>query len=137
MASDLQTSIMISAAGLRVQGQRVKVIEENVANANSTADTPGGDPYRRKVITFKNVFDRALEADLVRVDKVVGDQSKFSLVFDPSHPASDKEGYYKKPNVNGLVEMTDMREAQRSYEANLNLIEASRSMMRGTVDLLR
>jgi len=137
MASALQTSIMISAAGLRVQGQRVKVIAENIANANSTADTPGGDPYRRKVITFKNVFDRVLEVDLVKLNKVVGDRSKFSLVFDPNHPASDPDGYYKKPNVNSLVEMTDMREAQRSYEANLNLIEASRSMMMRTGDLLR
>ncbi len=137
MASELQSSIMISASGLRVQGQRVKVIAENVANANSTADTPGGDPYRRKVITFKNVFDRAIAADLVRVDRVVGDNSKFPLEFDPNHPASDTEGFYKKPNVNSLIEMTDMREAQRSYEANLNLIEASRSMIMRTVDLLR
>lgn len=96
-----------------------------------------GDPYRRKVITFRNVFDRVLEVDLVRLDKVVGDRSDFSLVFDPGHPASDPAGYYKKPNVNSLVEMTDMREAQRSYEANLNLIEASRSMMMRTIDLLR
>lgn len=137
MASDLQTSILVSASGLRVQGQRVKVIAENVANANSTATTAGGDPYRRKVITFKNVFDRALDADKVRVDKIVGDKSEFSLVYDPNHPASDADGYYKKPNVNSLVEMSDMREAQRSYEANLNLIESSRSMMMRTIDMLR
>lgn len=129
--------MVISAAGLRVQGQRVKVISENVANSNSTANTPGGDPYRRKVLTFQNVFDRALDADIVRVRKVVGDQSEFGLVFDPNHPASGPDGYYKKPNVNGLIEMTDMREAQRSYEANLNMIETSRSMMMRTIDLLR
>lgn len=137
MPSDLQTSMIISAAGLRVQGQRVKVIAENVANSNSTADTAGGDPYQRKVLTFANVFDRALEADLVRVKKVVGDESEFGLVFDPNHPAADENGYYKTPNVNGLVEMSDMREAQRSYEANLNMIETARSMMTRTIDLLR
>lgn len=137
MDSDLQASMMISAAGLRVQGQRVKVISENVANSNSTANTPGGDPYRRKVLTFQNVFDRALDADIVRVRKVIGDKSAFALVFDPNHPASGPDGYYKKPNVNGLVEMTDMREAQRSYEANLNMIETSRSMMTRTIELLR
>ncbi|NKB56805.1 MAG: flagellar basal body rod protein FlgC [Alphaproteobacteria bacterium] len=137
MDSDLQASMAISAAGLRVQGQRVKVIAENVANSNSTADTPGGDPYRRKVLTFQNVFDRALDADMVQVRKVVGDRSDFGLVFDPNHPAAGPDGYYKTPNVNGLIEMTDMREAQRSYEANLNVIETSRSMMMRTIDLLR
>jgi flagellar basal-body rod protein FlgC len=137
MESNLQASMQISAAGLRVQGQRVKVISENVANASSTANTPGGDPYRRKVLTFQNVFDKALDADMVRVRKVQGDQSQFGSVYDPNHPASGPDGYYKTPNVNSLVEMTDMREAQRSYEANLNLIETSRSMMMRTIDLLR
>jgi flagellar basal-body rod protein FlgC len=137
VASDLQTSIIISATGLRVQGNRVKVIAENVANANSTADKTGGDPYRRQIITFKNVFDRALKADIVKVDKVVGDKSEFDKVYDPNHPAADPDGYYEKPNVNTLVEMSDMREAQRSYEANLNLIESSRSMMMRTIDMLR
>lgn len=137
MESNLQASMAISAAGLRVQGQRVKVIAENVANSNSTANTPGGDPYRRKVLTFQNVFDKALDADMVRVRKVQGDQSQFGRVYDPNHPASGPDGYYKTPNVNGLIEMTDMREAQRSYEANLNLIETSRSMMMRTIDLLR
>lgn len=137
MPSDLQASMMISAAGLRVQGQRVKVIAENVANTNSTADTPGGDPYRRKVLTFQNVFDKTLDADMVRVKKILGDKSEFGLVFDPNHPAAGPDGYYKTPNVNGLVEMSDMREAQRSYEANLNMIETSRSMVTRTIDLLR
>lgn len=137
MPSDLQTSMIISASGLRVQGQRVKVIAENIANTNSTADTPGGDPYQRKVLTFQNVFDRTLDATLVRVRKVVPDQSDFGLVFDPNHPAAGPDGYYKTPNVNGLIEMSDMREAQRSYEANLNMIETSRAMMTRTIDLLR
>ena len=137
MPSDLQTSMLISASGLRVQGQRVKVIAENIANANSTANTPGGDPYRRKVLSFQNIFNKTLDADLVRVKKVSGDQSEFGLIFDPNHPAAGPDGYYKKPNVNGLVEMSDMREAQRSYEANLNMIETSRAMMTRTIDLLR
>lgn len=137
MASDLQTSIMVSATGLKVQGARVKVIAENVANANSTADRTGGDPYRRQIITFKNVFDRALKADIVQVHKVVDDKGEFGKAFDPNHPAADADGYYLKPNVNSLVEMSDMREAQRSYEANLNLIESSRSMMMRTIDMLR
>ena len=137
MASDLQTSMIVSAAGLRVQGQRVKIIAENIANANSTADKPGGDPYRRKVLTFANVFSKTLDADLVRVRKVIGDRSDFGLVFDPNHPAAGPDGYYKTPNVNALVEMSDMREAQRSYEANLNMIETSRSMVTRTIDLLR
>jgi len=137
MSSDLQTSMLVSASGLRVQGERIKVISENVANANSTAKTPGGDPYRRKVITFKNVFDRALDADVVRVDKVVGDKSAFTSVYDPNHPAAGPDGYYKKPNVNALIEMSDLREAERSYEANLNMIASSRSMMVRTIDLLR
>ena len=137
MPSDLQTSMIISASGLRVQGERVKVIAENMANANSTADKPGGDPYRRKVLTFQNVFDRTLDATLVEVRKVVPDKSDFKLVYDPNHPAAGPDGYYKLPNVNGLIEMSDMREAQRSYEANLNMIETSRAMMTRTIDLLR
>jgi flagellar basal-body rod protein FlgC len=137
MASDLQSSMMISASGMRTQGQRVKVIAENIANANSTADTPGGDPYRRKVVTFKSVFDREMKADLVRIDKVTTDRSEFSTVYDPVHPASGPNGYYKKPNVQSLVEMVDMREAQRSYEANVNMVDTARKMLQSTIGLLR
>ncbi|MBL4721320.1 MAG: flagellar basal body rod protein FlgC [Alphaproteobacteria bacterium] len=137
MASDLQTSMMISAAGMRSQGQRVKVIAENIANANSTANTPGGDPYRRQVVTFKSVFDRELNADIVRIDKIRPDNSEFNLVYDPVHPASGPNGYYKKPNVQSLVEMVDMREAQRSYEANVNMVDTARKMLMSTINLLR
>lgn len=137
MASDLETSMLVSAAGMRTQGQRVKVIAENLANANSTATTPGGDPYRRKVVTFKNVFDRELKVDLVRVNKVKADQSEFSTVYDPVHPASGPDGYYKKPNVQSLVEMVNMREAQRTYEANVNMVDTARKMMLSTINLLR
>jgi len=137
MASDLQSSMMISASGMRSQGQRVKVIAENIANANSTADTPGGDPYRRKVVTFKSVFDREMKANLVRIDKVTNDSSEFSSVYDPVHPAAGPNGYYKKPNVQSLVEMVDMREAQRSYEANVNMVDTARKMLQSTIGLLR
>lgn len=137
MASDLQASMMISAAGMRAQGQRVKVIAENVANAQSTADTPGGDPYRRQVVTFRSVFDEQLNANLVRIDKVRRDQSDFSQVYDPVHPAAGPNGYYKTPNVNSLVEMVDLREAQRSYEANVNMIDTTRTMFASTINLLR
>ena len=137
MASDLQTSMMVSASGMRSQGQRVKVIAENIANANSTAITPGGDPYRRKVVTFKNVFDRELNANLVRIGKVKADQSEFSTVYDPVHPAAGPDGYYKKPNVQTLVEMVDMREAQRTYEANVNMVDTARKMISSTINLLR
>jgi len=137
MASDLETSMMVSASGMRSQGQRVKVIAENIANANSTATTPGGDPYRRKVVTFKNVFDRELKADLVRIGKIKDDLSEFSTVYDPVHPASGPDGYYKKPNVQTLVEMVDMREAQRTYEANVNMVDTARKMISSTINLLR
>jgi flagellar basal-body rod protein FlgC len=137
MASDLQSSMMISASGMRSQGQRVKVIAENIANANSTADTAGGDPYRRKVVTFKSEFDREMKANLVRIDKVTTDKSESSSVYDPVHPASGPNGYYKKPNVQSLVEMVDMREAQRSYEANVNMVDTARKMLQSTIGLLR
>ena len=134
---DLVKSIKISAAGMQTQGMRLRVISENVANANSLAQSPQGEPYRRKVVLFKNVLDRELQARKVQVDKIVQDQTKFSRKFDPAHPAADADGYILLPNVNGLVEMMDMREAQRSYEANLSVIEVSKGMLIRTIDLLR
>lgn len=134
---DFSTSMFIAASGMHAQGIRLKVISENIANANSTADKPGGDPYRRKVATFRNVLDRELGADTVRVKSVVEDNSQFSLRYDPANPAANADGYVKLPNVNTLIEMTDMREAQRSYEANLNVIEASKNMVNKTLDMLR
>lgn len=134
---ELYDSMFISASGMRVQGERLRVIAENIANAESVGETPGRDPYRRKVIAFKNYLDRDLEADLVRVKKVGTDPSEFRRRYEPGHPAADAEGYVSYPNVNTLVEMTDMREAQRSYEANLKVIETSRSMLSRAIDLLR
>jgi flagellar basal-body rod protein FlgC len=134
---DLMESLMISAAGMRVQGERLRVISENIANVDSVSEVPGGDPYRRKTITFQNALDRELGANLVKVKKVGLDPSEFTRKYDPSNPAADKAGYVKLPNVNALIEMNDMREAQRSYEANLKVIEVSRGMLQRTIDLLR
>jgi flagellar basal-body rod protein FlgC len=134
---DLFDSLAISAAGMRVQGERLRVISENVANADSVSEVPGGDPYRRKTITFKNELDRQAGLDLVKVSKVGLDPSEFSRKYDPNNPAADKQGYVKLPNVNALIEMNDMREAQRSYEANLKVVEVARGMLQKTIDILR
>jgi flagellar basal-body rod protein FlgC len=134
---DLMESLMISAAGMRVQGERLRVISENIANVDSVSEIPGGDPYRRKTITFKNALDREMGVNLVKVKKVGLDPSEFTRRYDPSNPAADQSGYVKLPNVNTLIEMNDMREAQRSYEANLKVIEVSRGMLQRTIDLLR
>jgi flagellar basal-body rod protein FlgC len=120
-----------------VQGERLRVIAENVANVDSVSEVPGGDPYRRKTITFQNALDREMGLSLVKVKKVGLDPSEFTRKYDPNNPAADKTGYVKLPNVNALIEMNDMREAQRSYEANLKVIEVSRGMLQRTIDLLR
>jgi len=134
---DLMQSLMISAAGMKVQGERLRVVAENLANADSVAEKPGADPYRRKTITFRNEMDRALGLETVQVDKIGTDRSDFRMKYDPGNPAADAKGYVKLPNVNSLIEMTDMREAQRSYEANLKAIEVARNMLQRTIDLLR
>jgi len=134
---DLLKTFSISSAGMRVQGARLRVISQNIANADSLAQDPNGKPYRRQTITFRNELDRAVGLETVRVSKVRPDMSEFGRRYEPSHPAADADGYVLTPNVNRLVEMTDMREAQRSYEANLNVIKSSRSMLLNTIDLLR
>jgi flagellar basal-body rod protein FlgC len=134
---DLMESLMISAAGMRAQGQRLRVVAENLANADSVSEIPGGDPYRRKTISFKNALDRELGLETVQVSKVGVDPSDFRMKYDPGNPAADQKGYVKLPNVNSLIEMTDMREAQRSYEANLRAIEVARTMLQRTIDLIR
>ncbi len=134
---DLSKTLKISAAGMQAQSARMRTIAENLANADSVADAPGAEPYRRKVLTFKNALDRATGADLVRADRVMHDKSEFQKRFDPNHPAADAEGYVLAPNVNALIEVMDMRQAQRSYEANLNVIEVSKTMILRTIDLLR
>jgi flagellar basal-body rod protein FlgC len=134
---DLMDSLAISAAGMRVQGERLRVISENIANADSVAEVAGGDPYRRKTITFQNALDREAGLDLVKVQKVGLDPSEFTQKYEPNNPAADSRGYVKLPNVNALIEMNDMREAQRSYEANLKVVEVARGMLQKTIDILR
>jgi len=134
---DLATSMLVAASGMRAQSSRMRVIAENIANADSTSQTPGGDPYRRKIPTMTSDFDSALGAAMVQAGDPVPDQSDFRKKYDPSNPAADKSGYVKLPNVNPLIEMMDMREAQRSYEANLTMLEASKTMLANTIDLLR
>jgi len=134
---DFTTSLVVAASGMRAQSDRMKIIAENIANANSTSATPGGDPYRRKISTINSEFDRELNANLVTPGKPQTDNSDFRLQYDPGNPNADAKGYVKLPNVNSLVEIMDMREAQRSYEADLTVMDASKSMMSRTVDLLR
>lgn len=134
---DFLKTLRVSAAGMFAQDARMRVIAENLANADSTASAPGAEPYRRKTLTFKNALDRAADAVLVRPDRIVRDRSDFQKRFDPNHPAADGDGYVLTPNVNSLIEVMDMRQAQRSYEANVNVIEAAKSMIQRTIDILR
>jgi len=134
---DLRDSLTVAAAGMKVQGSRIKVIAENMANSDSTAETPNDLPYRRKVITFENAMDRQLGVEMVRVHKIDKDRSDFQRRYDPTHPSANSEGYVLFPNVNPLIEANDMREAQRSYEANLSVIEASKTLLMRTIEILR
>ena len=134
---NLETSLKIAAAGMHVQAARLRVTAENLANAQSTAQQPGDDPYRRKTISFANVLDRATGAELVQVRRYGQDRAPFELRFEPSHPAANEAGYVSYPNVNPLIELMDMREAQRSFEANLTAMQQARGMLQRTLDLLR
>ena len=134
---DFFKTLSIAASGLRAQAGRMRIISENIANADSTASTAGGDPYRRKIPTFEAEYNRALGVETVELGKVQGDQSAFRVKFEPDHPTADQDDNVKYPNVNALVEMTDMREAQRSYEANINVISATRRMIQRTIDILK
>jgi flagellar basal-body rod protein FlgC len=134
---ELKNAMQISASGMRAQGERLKIISENLANSDSLGKTPGADPYRRKVVSFKSELDRALGANLVKAQKPQQDRSDFELKYDPGHPSANADGYVKMPNVKSIVEMADMREAQRTYEANLNVIDSAKAMLNRTVDLLR
>jgi flagellar basal-body rod protein FlgC len=134
---DLTKTLKVSAAGMQAQNARMRTIAENLANADSLAESPGADPYRRKMLTFKNALDRATGVQLVRPERVVRDQSEFQKRFDPNHPGADADGYVLAPNVNSLIEVMDMRQAQRSYEANLSVIEVAKTMLLRTIDILR
>lgn len=133
----LGDTLKIAAAGMKAQGDRLRIIAENIANADSTSNVPGGEPYRRKVIVFQNMLDKELGAETVKIAKRTFDMSEFRKKYDPTHPAADELGYVLYPNVNSIVEMMDMREARRGYEANLNVVEVSKAMLTRTLDLLR
>lgn len=136
--TDMFDAMTISAFGMRAQGERTRVISENIANSGTAPLSPNEDPYSRKVITFKNEMDRQYGHNLVKVEDITDDRrSDFKLKYMPDHPGANEAGYVQMPNVNILIEMNDMREAQRSYEANLGMIEQSRNMMFQTIDLLR
>ena len=135
--ADFARSMGIATSGLRAQASRIRVISENIANADSTAATAGGDPYRRKVPTFSSALDRELDARVVAMGRIRPDQTAFRIKHEPSNPAADAAGNVKYPNVNPLIEMTDMRDAQRSYEANLNIISATRRMLSLTLNILK
>ena len=134
---DFLKSIAFAASGLRAQAGRMRVISENIANADSTATNPGADPFRRKVATFRSDLDRALDIRTVALGPTRPDPSAFRLKYEPGHPSADANGNVKYPNVNPLIEMTDMRDAQRSYEANINVIGATRRMIQRTLDILK
>jgi flagellar basal-body rod protein FlgC len=135
--ADFARSMGISTSGLRAQAGRMRVISENIANSDSTASTAGGDPYRRKVPTFASALDRTLDAQVVTIGKIKPDPTAFRVKHEPGNPAADVSGNVKYPNVNPLIEMTDMRDAQRSYEANLNVISATRRMISLTLNILK
>ena len=138
MPSPILDAMSISASGMRAQGTRLRVISENIANAGTTGDTPGADPYQRQIISFKNELDREMGIRKVEVDDIgVDTESDFLLKYEPDHPAANEEGYVKYPNVKTMIEVMDSREAQRSYEANLGMIEQARSMALRTIDMLR
>ncbi|MCC5995222.1 MAG: flagellar basal body rod protein FlgC [Oceanicaulis sp.] len=132
-----QDVLHISASGLRAQSARMRIIAENLANADSAARTPDTDPYQRQIPVFRAELDRTIGARMARMTDVQLDQSEFRSVYEPGHPGADGEGYVRYPNVSSLIELMDMREAQRSYEANLTMIENSRRMLERTLDLLR
>lgn len=134
---DFSTSMTVAASGMRAQSERMKIIAENIANANSASQVAGGDPYRRKIATMTTSFDRELNANLVKSEQPIADMSDFRQQYDPGNPLADAKGYVKMPNVNSLIEIMDMREAQRSYEADLTVIDATKAMLSRTVDLLK
>ncbi|THK38041.1 flagellar basal body rod protein FlgC [Ensifer sp. MPMI2T] len=133
----LTSALKVSASGLQAESTRLRIVSENIANARSTGDTPGADPYRRKTISFTAEVDRASGASLVDIQRLGTDDSNFNIEFDPGNPAADEKGMVKMPNVNVLIEMADMREANRAYEANLQTIKQSRDLISQTIDLLR
>lgn len=136
-SDDLRNSMKIAGSGLNAQSARLRIIAQNIANAQSTGRTPNEDPYRRQTVVFKNVLDKELGVPVVKVSKYDVDKSDFQIRYMPYHPAADDKGYVKFPNVNSLIESADLKEAQRSYEANLSVVETSRTMLSRTIELMR
>ena len=134
---DFNASLRIAATGMHAQTARMRVIAENLANTDSAGKAPGEDPYRRRIPTFEAAFDREIGGKIVEVGKLAYDMSDFSSRFEPGHPAADADGYVQYPNINPLIESMDMREAQRTYEANLNVVSVTRQMLGRTLDILR
>ncbi|GAK34322.1 flagellar basal-body rod protein FlgC [Iodidimonas nitroreducens] len=137
MDNDLMKAMQISASGLKAQTTRMRIIAENLANSGSEATAPNEDPYRRKIVSFANVLDRTIDAETVKVANVKFDQADFGMRFDPGHPGADAAGYVKTTNVNGMIEAMDMSQAQRTYQANLNAIDAVKSLSVRTLEILR
>lgn len=129
-------AMQISASGMKAQGDRIRVISQNIANADTAANTPNAEPYQRKTVIFKNELDRASGVEKVKVDRIFEREGEYRLKFQPSHPGADENGYIRLPKINTLIETMDMREAQRSYEANLGMMQISKSMLGKTIDLL-
>jgi flagellar basal-body rod protein FlgC len=138
MADSMFSTLAVSSAGMRAQSERVRVISQNIANSDTTAEKPGDDPYRRQVITFKSQLDKNLGAQVVKVKDISEDRkADFRTKYMPGHPAADENGYVQLPNVNAIIETMDMKEATRSYEANMGMFTQSRDMMNRTIDMLR
>lgn len=137
MIDPIKVAIQVASSGLEVQSRRMLVVSENLANASSTGSTPGSAPYTRKTVSFESVLDDISGANLVKVDRVDTDKKPYRIEYDPSHPAADADGNVKLPNVDMLVELADMRESNRSYEANLQVIKQARALSSMTIDLLR
>ncbi|MGI6851734.1 flagellar basal body rod protein FlgC [Mesorhizobium sp. 1B3] len=133
----ITTALKVAASGLHAQSERLRVVSENLANAQSTGSTPGADPYQRKTIAFAAEMDRQTGGDFVRITGIARDHAQFPVAFDPGHEAADANGYVKMPNVNTLIEMADMSEANRGYEANLQVIKQARELITMTIDLMR
>jgi flagellar basal-body rod protein FlgC len=137
MLDPLQLSAKIAASGLEAQSRRIRVVSENLANFDSTGKTPGANPYTRKTVSFSDELDEQLGVNLVRVDRIGLDRRPYRIEYDPGHPAADAKGFVKHPNVNMLIELADMREADRSYEANIQVVKQARDLISMTIDMLR
>jgi len=137
MIDPLSATLQISSSALKAQSERLRVVSENLANARSTGEAAGDDPYQRKTITFESEFNRAVKADMVKVKDIGVDKSPYTVEYEPGHPAADENGYVKMPNVNMLMELADMRETNRSYEANLKVMTQAREMVMRHIGLLR